>query len=279
MEASPKVLLKIRSMMPEFSAGFRKIADYICAHPEKVVECKAREIAAACGCDDARVVRFCQKCGYAGIHELRSALALEFMPVRPRGGDTADDAFTALKNDFLRNNIQAMNDTVSLFDEPLCRRAARKLLNAGRIVVFGAGSSGVVAEDFHRKLLRMGLPSQHSADAETAKLATALLNSDDVFVGISFSGENATVAEMARTAKSGGAAVLVVTNFPGSTLGGYADMLLQCASGEGQVRLGAMSSRVAQLLVVDFLCIMLALEAPERIEGNVIRSHHGIFNQ
>ena len=54
-------------------------------------------------------------------------------------------------------------------------------------------------------------------------------------------------------------------------------MLLQCASGEGQVRLGAMSSRVAQLLVVDFLCIMLALEAPERIEGSVIRTHHSIF--
>ena len=85
MESSPRVLLKIRAMSPQLSSGYRRIADYICAHPEKVVECKVREIAAACGCDDARVVRFCQKCGFAGIHELRSSLALEFMPVRPRG--------------------------------------------------------------------------------------------------------------------------------------------------------------------------------------------------
>ena len=278
VKASPKVLLKIRSMLPEFSAGHRKIADYICAHPEKIVECKVREIAAACGCDDARVVRFCQKCGYAGIHELRSALALEFMPVRPRGR-AADGEFGALKNDFLRNNQQAMNDTVSLLDEADCRRAARKLLDAQRIVIFGAGSSGVVAEDLHRKLLRMGLASNHSADAETAKLATALLNAGDVFVGISFSGENAAVAELAREAKNGGAAVLALTNFPGSALGEGADIVLQCSSGEGQVRLGAMSSRIAQLLVVDFLCIMLALEAPERVEGNVIRTHHGIFKE
>jgi len=278
VEASPKVLLKIKSMLPEFSAGFRKIADYICAHPEKVVECKVREIAAACGCDDARVVRFCQKCGFAGIHELRSALALEFMPVRPRA-EATDDAFTALKNDFLRNNLQAMNDTVSLFDESVFRRAAGKLLSARRIVVFGAGSSEVVAEDLHRKLLRMGLTSQHSADGETSKLATALLEAGDVFVGISFSGGNALAAEMAREAKSGGAEVLALTNFPGSALGGCADLLLQCVSDESQVRLGAMSSRIAQLLVVDFLCIMLALEAPERVERNVIRTHHGIFGK
>ena len=276
MEASPKVLLKIRSMRPEFSSGFAKIADYICAHPEKVVECKAREIAAACGCDDARVVRFCQKCGYSGIHELRSALALEFMPVRPPCAET-EDAFSALKNDFLRNNQQMMNDTVSLFEEKTYRDAARKLLEAKCIVIFGAGSSGVVAEDLHRKLLRMGLDSQHSADAETVKLAAALLDAGDVFVGISFSGENAAVAEMARGAASGGAEVIAVTNFPGSALGSCAGILLQCASGEGQVRLGAMSSRLAQLLVVDFLCIMLALEAPERIEGSVIRTHHSIF--
>ena len=278
MEASPKVLLKIKALYPQLSAGHRKIADYICSHPEKVVECKVREIAAACGCDDARVVRFCQKCGYAGIHELRSSLALEFMPVRPRG-KAEDDAFSTLKNDFLDNNINAVRDTVSLFDESTYRTAAEKLLDAKRITVFGAGSSGIVAEDLHRKLLRMGLASYHSADAETGKLAAALLKEGDVFVGISFSGENRFVSEMARGASSAGAFVLAVTNFPGSSLGECADLVLQCASDEGAVRLGAMSSRIAQLMIVDFLCVMLALEAPERIEGNVIRTHRGIFKE
>ena len=278
MEASPKVLLKIRSMMPEFSAGFRKIADYICAHPEKVVECKVREIAAACGCDDARVVRFCQKCGFAGIHELRSSLALEFMPVRPRGKDRGN-AFSALKEDFLDNNIRTVSDTVSLFDERAYRLAAEKLLNAKRIVVFGAGSSGIVAEDLHRKLLRMGLASYHSSDAETGKVASALLDPNGIFMGISFSGENRAAVEMAREAAAAGAFVLALTNFPGSSLGACAGMVLQCASSESAVRLGAMSSRIAQLTVVDFLCVMLALEAPEQVEGNVIRTHRGIFKE
>ena len=278
MEYSPKVLLKIRAMSPQLSTGYRRIADYICAHPEKVVECKVREIAAACGCDDARVVRFCQKCGFAGIHELRSSLALEFMPVRPRT-EAAGNAFSVLKKDFLDNNVRAVSDTVSLFDEKTYRRAAKRLLKSKRIVVFGSGSSGIVAEDLHRKLLRMGLASYHSADAETGKLASALLDADGVFVGISFSGENRTVAEMAREAASAGAFVLAVTNFPGSSLGAAADAVLQCASSESAVRLGAMSSRIAQLMIVDFLCVMLALEAPELVEGNVIRTHRGIFKE
>ena len=278
MEYSPKVLLKIRAMSPQLSSGYRRIADYICAHPEKVVECKVREIAAACGCDDARVVRFCQKCGFAGIHELRSSLALEFMPVRPRGRDEGN-AFSALKDDFLDNNLRSVRDTVSLFDEKTYRIAAEKLLNSKRIVVFGAGSSGVVAEDLHRKLLRMGLASYHSADAETGKVASALLDAGGVFVGISFSGENRAVADMAREAAAAGAFVLAVTNFPGSSLGKCADLVLQCASTESAVRLGAMSSRIAQLTIVDFLCVMLALEAPEKVEGSVIRTHRGIFKE
>ena len=278
MENSPKVLLRIRAMSPQLSSGYRRIADYICAHPEKVVECKVREIAAACGCDDARVVRFCQKCGFAGIHELRSSLALEFMPVRPRGRD-AGDAFSALKDDFLDNNLRSVRDTVSLFDEKSYHLAAEKLLNSARIVVFGAGSSGIVAEDLHRKLLRMGLASYHSADAETGKVASALLDARGVFVGISFSGENRTAVEMAREAASTGAFVLAVTNFPGSSLGRCADLVLQCASTESAVRLGAMSSRIAQLTIVDFLCVMLALEAPEKVEGSVIRTHRGIFKE
>ena len=278
MESSPKVLLRIRAMSPQLSSGYRRIADYICAHPEKVVECKVREIAAACDCDDARVVRFCQKCGFAGIHELRSSLALEFMPVRPRGRD-AGDAFSALKDDFLDHNLRSVRDTVSLFDEKSYHLAAEKLLNSARIVVFGAGSSGIVAEDLHRKLLRMGLASYHSADAETGKVASALLDARGVFVGISFSGENRTAVEMAHEAASTGAFVLALTNFPGSSLGRCADLVLQCASTESAVRLGAMSSRIAQLTIVDFLCVMLALEAPEKVEGSVIRTHRGIFKE
>ena len=278
MEYSPKVLLKIRAMSPQLSTGYRRIADYICAHPEKVVECKVREIAAACDCDDARVVRFCQKCGFAGIHELRSSLALEFMPVRPRGKDVGN-AFSALKNDFLDNNVRSVSDTVSLFDEKTYRLAAEKLLNSERVVVFGAGSSGIVAEDFHRKLLRMGLASYHSADAETGKVVSALLDAGGVFVGFSFSGENRTVVEMAREAAAAGAFVLAVTNFPGSSLGKCANLVLQCASSESAVRLGAMSSRIAQLMIVDFLCVMLALAAPEKVEGSVIRTHRGIFKE
>ena len=82
-----------------------------------------------------------------------------------------------------------------------------------------------------------------------------------------------------REAAAAGAFVLAVTNFPGSSLGKVADLVLQCASSESAVRLGAMSSRIAQLMIVDFLCVMLALAAPEKVEGSVIRTHRGIFKE
>ena len=64
-----------------------------------------------------------------------------------------------------------------------------------------------------------------------------------------------------------------------STLAKKSDVVLLTASDEKQFRLGAMGSRIAQLLVVDFLSLELALHDLEHAEENVIRTHQMVHRQ
>ena len=47
------------------------------------------------------------------------------------------------------------------------------------------------------------------------------------------------------------------------------------ASVEEKLKLDLLRNREPSAIII--CCVMLALEAPERVEGNVIRTHRGIF--
>lgn len=280
MNATPQSILKIKQLYPEFNGKYRDIADYIIRRPEQIFQLRVREFARNCNCDDAQVVRFCQKLGLKGFQELKSAIAADFIPVklsvpvRDTGG-----VFDQVRRDFIQNYSQVMNDTAALFDEENISAAVDAVFRAKRIHLAGFASSGIVAQDFQVKLYRMGFNAFYSPDQELAKMYSALLEADDVLIAVSFSGENASVCSEAKIAREHGAMVIGITNYPKSPLGELCDRLLLTASEENTFRLGAMGSRFAQLLIVDFLSLHIALRDVKRTEDSVIRAHGAIYNE
>jgi len=267
-------------MVPELTGNYRQIASYVVNNPEDIIKYKVRQLADRCECDDAQIVRFCQKVGFSGIQELRSALAKDFIPAKFRADfrqSEAGDSFAKIREDFLQNNLRALHDTLALLDPSVIDRAVGQINSAGRILLCGLGASGLVAQDFQIKLFRMGYPAHFSPDSELNRLYCGLLKANDLLIAISFSGENGNVRQYAEAAKGNGASVLAITNFPLSPIGALADLLLQTASDEAVFRLGAMSSRISQLLLVDFLALQLALRDTGAIENNIIRTHQTRF--
>lgn len=282
MNETPASLMKIRQLYPGFSGNYLAIADHILAHPEMVVRNKVRDIARECGCDDAQIIRFCQKIGYTGFSDLKAAIAADFIPVKLSADYSlpdGSDSFGRLKDDFRQNNLRALNDTVSLLDETTVQNAMTLLKQANRIMLCGFGSSGLVAQDFQVKLFRMGFNAFFNGDSELNRMYCGLLGENDVLIAISFSGENRNVCSYVEEVKKNGTNAIAITNFPESTLAKIADAVLLTASDEKQFRLGAMGSRIAQLLVVDFLSLELALHDMERTEENVIRTHKMVHQQ
>lgn len=276
MKATPQCLLKIRQVYPDLNGKYRDVADYILANPEKIVRHKVKEVAQDCNCDDSQIIRFCQKIGYSGFSDLKMSIAAEFMPVPIEAGP--EDSFDRVRQDFLANNHKAMHDTVGLLREEEIARAAELLVKAKKVYLLGSGASGLVAMDLHVKLLRLGFNAVYHQDSGLNRMLFGLIDPDDAVVALSFSGENREVCELAEAAAKKKAPVIGLTNFPTSRLARLSTVALLTASDEKVFRLGAMTSRIAQLLVCDFLIIQLALQNMDRSEENVLRTHEMINN-
>ena len=193
MNVTPKCILKIKHCYSELNGKFREIADYILSVPEKIVRHKVKDIAEACDCDDALIIRFCKKIGYSGFTEFKMSIASEFMPVNINIADkefAPEDSFSQMKQNFLDNNVKVLHDTISLLGEEEIEKAATVLSGAKNIYLLAAGVSGVVAEDIQIKLMRLGFNAIFKSDVEFSKVLISLCGKDDAVIAISYSGGN-----------------------------------------------------------------------------------------
>jgi DNA-binding MurR/RpiR family transcriptional regulator len=92
-----------------------------------------------------------------------------------------------------------------------------------------------------------------------------VLPTDAVAIAFSHSGETEEAISALRTAAGRGVFTVAVTNFPDSPLAELADATLTTVSRETRFRYGAMSSRMAQLVIVDAIFLGVAHENPDDV--------------
>ena len=88
--------------------------------------------------------------------------------------------------------------------------------------------------------------------------SASLRERGDVAIGLSHTGTTVDTIDALREARRHGAVTVAVTNFPWSPITEAADFVLLTAARETAFRSGAMTSRIAQLTVVDCLFVTLA---------------------
>ena len=273
MDYTPKAILNIKSRASGMSPKMQLIAKCVCRHPEFIVNRKVREIARLCKCDNAQIVRFCQRLGYDGINGLRAELTREMMPAL--FSENASMApFDEMKRNFAAEYVRTVNDTLNMLGKEAVKETTLLIRSARRIVVAGYGSSGLAAQEMHIKLVRMGFSAFCAVDPAFAQLNCALLEPSDVLLAFSVSGKSRLVCELAEKAKLQHAHVIVVTNHPDSPLGKFGDIVLQSCSTQDTTQVGAMSASVAQELIVHFLALTVAVSDESGIiEVNTDRVH------
>ena len=68
--STPETLLKIREAYPSFHGNYIRIADCILKNPGLLIRDKLSDVACACNCDNAQIIRFCQKLGFKGFSNM-----------------------------------------------------------------------------------------------------------------------------------------------------------------------------------------------------------------
>ena len=135
---------------------------------------------------------------------------------------------------------------------------------AARIDIYGVGPSALVGQHLHQKLHRIGLVSFLWSQGALAAASAGVLSPGDVAIGLSHTGTTIDTIDALRIAQHRGATTISVTNYEMSPIAAVSDLLLTTAGREITFSTGAMSSRIAQLTVVDCLFAGVAQRSYDR---------------
>jgi DNA-binding MurR/RpiR family transcriptional regulator len=258
------ILVTIRSLLPNLAPVERRVAQAVLDDPGGAARQSISELSRSCGTSATTVVRFCRAVGLRGYPELRLALAAAVasdeagsVEVTSRDIGPGDDAALIAKK-IAYADAAAVTDTANHLDPAVLVNVVNALATANRIDIYGVGASGYVGLDLQQKLQRIGRPAFAWPDPHTAITSAALRAEGDVAVGLSHTGTTVDTIDALREAQRNGAVTVAVTNFPWSPITEVADFVLLTAARETAFRSGAMTSRIAQLTVVDCLFVVLA---------------------
>lgn len=258
------LLRSIREQMPDLNPKEQALAAFIADHPQLVVRIGITELADQSQTSAATVSRFCKTFHTGGFAGLKMQLATE-LALQPTAesyqdivaGNTLESIVAAMET----NHIRSISDTSRLLDPKQLEQAVDALRSAGQIDIYGVATSGVVAQDFYQKLVRIGKRATAFSDPHMQITSASGLSEGDTAFAVSYSGETPETIDALRCAKERGATTVSLTKFGPNTLSALADIPLYTSSLEEGMRRGDMASRIAQLHVIDILFTGLVSES------------------
>jgi len=138
----------------------------------------------------------------------------------------------------------------------------------GRVIVAGMGKSGIICRKIAATLSSTGTPAFFLHPAEAVHGELGVIQSDDVVVTLSNSGETAEILRLLETIRRLGAKLIAITGAPSSTLASAADVALDCSVTEEACPLNLVptASTTAALAIGDALAMTLLVEKGFRQE-------------
>jgi len=271
----------IRMKRPLLSSLELKVLDKIIARDEFSEETSIKEIAIENQVSEAMIVKIAKKLDFSGYREFRSNLVLyrQLEVSRMFQDLSADDDMENLVTKVFRNSIQALEETMAILDIQAMKKCADLLATRKKILLFGLGGSAQIAFDFSHKLLRIGIGSYVLNDSHMMLMSAALCDVDSVVIGISHSGHTSDVVEALKLARSNGARTIAITNYAGSPICSYADIVLNSTSRGGTLLGENAASRIAQLNILDVLYVAIAQKDHKKSEENLSRTIAAIGNK
>jgi DNA-binding MurR/RpiR family transcriptional regulator len=213
------------------------------------------ELAEKTQTSESTVVRLCQKIGYKGYQEFKIMLARDLVgPTETVYEEiVAGDDIPALKQKVFAANAQALKDTMEVLQDDELERAVLAISKARRIEIYGIGGSAPLAFDAYHKFMRLRLNAVWLSDGDLMAMSSSLLGENDVALGISHTGGSRDVCDAMENAQVAGSTTICITHRATSPITKVADVKLFTAAKETLFGSDAMSSRIAQLSIIDTL--------------------------
>lgn len=250
--------LRLKEYKKDASPTEVAIIDFILKNAEETSQMTIYDLAEKTFSSPSTIIRLCKKTGYKGYKDFLKDLIYE-QAVRSNYKQkhiaelTKTDEVEEIINKVTHKNILSLEETEKLIDTETIKTCVDKLFDCEKLTIFGMGASLIVAKDAQLKFTRINKMSYVSEDWHTQLLMAKNMSEKDVALVISYSGQTEEMITCTEVAKENGATIISITKTDESPINRLADHAIYVAANEFSFRSGAMSSRIAQLNIIDIL--------------------------
>lgn len=268
---------RIRLQSNRFTLAQERIASYLQENAREALNLPINELAAQCQVGDATLIRFYRLLGYESYPMFRIGLAKElteneFCPIYEEV-EKHDEVSDVIRK-VVGSSIQGISDLAKQLSQDSLQDITRNFKTAMIIHIIGLGASGVVAQDAMHKLMRLGIKVVAYEDSHLMTIAASVARPDETFFAICHSGETVDILRTLEIAKSRGCYTCAITSSIESSITRVVSAYLLSCTRDTKMRSDTMISRIVQLVVIDILYVMLALQigddATERVNESRI---------
>lgn len=255
MDNSQNCILKIKSNYKNFSNKEKLIADFVLESPHEVIHSTISQLSEVLKVAKSTIFRFCQQIGFQGFQAMKISLAAEIVsPMRSIHENVSEnDSTSTITKKSFNSKIKTIEDTLQLQDEETIKKVVRAILESRKIQFYGVGGSAVVAWDAYHKFVRSGLLVNVDLDAHMQLMSASQMGQNDLAILISHSGSTKDVLDLIPVLKENQTRIVAITNFAKSPLTEESELSLYTVAEETNLLSDTLSSRVAQLSIIDAL--------------------------
>lgn len=252
---------------PDFKASKsdKIIMEYIKNNLEDVVYMPISQIAKKNNLGEATITRFARKMGFNSLQDFKVTLAQETSSATNKKNiissniENGESAIETAKK-LLNSNINILSNTVDIINNEDIHRCTELIKQAKRVYFVGIGYSGIIAQDSNYKFMRIGLNCTCFDSSHTMIMMSSIMDENDLIVAISHSGETDEIIKTVNIAKSNNVKIISITENKESKLKDLSDVNLSYISGETIFETGSISSKLAQIFIIDLVYTQVVKE-------------------
>ncbi|MFA9464563.1 MAG: MurR/RpiR family transcriptional regulator [Velocimicrobium sp.] len=199
-----------KSVIPIIEANYgnmtmveKNIANFFISNKEEK-DFSAKSIAEELFVSESSLSRFAKKMGYLGYREFIYHYQDTFLKEEVRVQEDTKEVLNTYQ--------ELLNKSYSLINEEQLARVVTLISKKKRIYVYGLGSSGLVAQEFKLRFMRLGLDVEAITDFHQLMMNAVRLNKECLVIGISLSGSTKEIIDSLLQAKEKEATTIFITS-------------------------------------------------------------------
>lgn len=256
--------LKLREVSNGLSAKERGVADYIIANKQSLKNMSIQTLAKANDVSTTTILRLCHKLGYQGFSDLKIDLITSSGSSKQdnvlQEDINLDDSIETVNGKIHLIEKSSIDETHAMMNSEQLAKANELIRNSNKVVIYGAGSSGLVGKELEYQLIKIKKDVSCHLDYSIQFSIVNTLDKHDLLIIISHSGENQDGVKLLTLAQQLGVPSIAITKMGQSRISGLADVLLHTISTESVSRLIPIRSKISQLSVINMLVTNLFIQ-------------------